>query len=60
MELIMQIDGKVLDAIKVHVPTSQDDQYLNWLKCGLRRKHEQIIHQWGAEPKFYLHIKTEN
>jgi hypothetical protein len=54
MELIMQINGRVLDSIKVHRPACDDESYLMWLKKELCIKHEYLLCQQKTEPMFFL------
>lgn len=57
MELKMQIDGREMDSIKVHVPACGDELYLTWLKQGLCIKHGPILCRTQAEPVFFLETR---
>ena len=60
MEMTMHINGQLVDSIKVHVDTHDNERYLNWLKEGLRLKHQYLLNAMQTEPSFYLVLPQNN
>ena len=54
MEMKMEMNGRILDIIKVYDANHQNEKYLDWLKEGLRMKHHHLLLQLQKEPCFYL------
>ena len=54
----MEINGRLLDAIKVYDSNCKNKKYLNWLKESLRQKHHNLLLQLQKEPRFYLNVAS--
>jgi len=60
MEMKMQLGERELDSIKVHQDALGDKRYLDWLKQGLRRKHQSLLATFHTEPLFFIVGLNEN